>query len=156
MAFFTDMKRSLTETGKQVAQKTKELSDTVQLKAQLSREKEALNRQYAQIGKRVFEGANAADEEAYTADFALIRESLKAINELQDKLSTLEGFIHCPECGAKIEKSATFCSRCGARIAESKPEDSDIDIIDTDEASGEAEDEKNGGSCTCEAVRDGK
>ena len=47
MAFFTDMKRSLTETGKQVAQKTKELSDTVQLKAQLSREKEALNRQYA-------------------------------------------------------------------------------------------------------------
>lgn len=46
------MKRSLTETGKQVAQKTKELSDTVQLKTQLSREKEALNRQYAQIGKR--------------------------------------------------------------------------------------------------------
>ena len=53
MAFFTDMKRSLTETGKQVAQKTKELSDTVQLKTQLSREKEALNRQYAQIGKKV-------------------------------------------------------------------------------------------------------
>ena len=47
MAFFTDMKRSLTETGKQVAQKTKELSDTVQLKTQLSREKEALNRQYS-------------------------------------------------------------------------------------------------------------
>ena len=63
MAFFTDMKRSLTETGKQVAQKTKELSDTVQLKTQLSREKEALNRQYAQIGKKVFEAANGADEE---------------------------------------------------------------------------------------------
>lgn len=94
MAFFTDMKRSLTETGKQVAQKTKELSDTVQLKAQLSREKEALNRQYAQIGKKVFEAANEADEEAYTAEFTLIRESLKTIDELQDKLSTLEGFIH--------------------------------------------------------------
>ena len=105
MAFFTDMKRSLTETGKQVAQKTKELSDTVQLKTQLSREKEALNRQYAQIGKKVFEAANEADEEAYTAEFTLIRESLKTIDELQDKLSTLEGFIHCPECGAKIEKA---------------------------------------------------
>ena len=77
MAFFTDMKRSLTETGKQVAQKTKELSDTVQLKAQLSREKEALNRQYAQIGKKVFEAANEADEEAYTAEFTLIRESFR-------------------------------------------------------------------------------
>lgn len=54
-----------------------------------------MNRQYAQIGKRVFEAANAVDEEAYSAEFALIRESLKTIDELQDKLSTLEGFIHC-------------------------------------------------------------
>ena len=142
MAFFTDMKRSLTETGKQVAQKTKELSDTVQLKTQLSREKEALNRQYAQIGKKVFEAANEADEEAYTAEFTLIRESLKTIDELQDKLSTLEGFIHCPECGAKIEKTSAFCSKCGAKIAETKPEDDDIDVVDTAEASENAGEEK--------------
>ena len=133
MAFFTDMKRSLTETGKQVAQKTKEFSDVVQLKTQLSKEKEAVNRQYAQIGKKVFEAANAADEDAYTAEFALIRESLKTIDEIQDKLSTLEGFIHCPECGAKIEKAAAFCSKCGAKIAEAKPEDDVIDVIDTEE-----------------------
>ena len=142
MAFFTDMKRSLTETGKQVAQKTKELSDTVQLKTQLSREKEALNRQYAQIGKKVFEAANEADEEAYTAEFTLIRESLKTIDELQDKLSTLEGFIHCPECGAKIEKTSAFCSKCGAKIAEAKPEGDDIDVVDTAEASETARKEK--------------
>ena len=121
MAFFTDMKRSLTEAGKQVAQKTKEVSGTVQLKTQISREKEAVNRQYAQIGKKVFEAANTADEEAYSAEFALIRESLKTIDELQDKLSTLEGFIHCPECGARIEKTAAFCSKCGAKIAEVMP-----------------------------------
>ena len=142
MAFFTDMKRSLTETGKQVAQKTKELSDTVQLKTQLSREKEALNRQYAQIGKKVFEAANEADEEAYTAEFTLIRESLKTIDELQDKLSTLEGFIHCPECGAKI--------------AEAKPEDDDIDVVDTAEASETAGEEKTDETCTCETVPDEK
>ena len=151
MAFFTDMKRSLTETGKQVAQKTKELSDTVQLKAQLSREKEALNRQYAQIGKKVFEAANEADEEAYTAEFTLIRESLKTIDELQDKLSTLEGFIHCPECGAKIEKTSAFCSKCGAKIAETKPEDDDIA-----EASETAGEEKTDETCTCETVPDEK
>ena len=154
MAFFTDMKRSLTETGKQVAQKTKELSDTVQLKTQLSREKEALNRQYAQIGKKVFEAANGADEETYTAEFTLIRESLKTIDELQDKLSTLEGFIHCPECGAKIEKASAFCSKCGAKIAETKPEDDDIDVVDTAEASETTGEEKADGTCTCEAVPD--
>lgn len=156
MAFFTDMKRSLTETGKQVAQKTKELSDTVRLKTQLSREKEALNRQYAQIGKKVFEAANEADEEAYTAEFTLIRESLKTIDELQDKLSTLEGFIHCPECGAKIEKTSAFCSKCGAKIAEAKPEGDDIDVVDTAEASETAGEETTAETCTCEAVPDEK
>ena len=154
MAFFTDMKRSLTETGKQVAQKTKELSDTVQLKTQLSREKEALNRQYAQIGKKVFEAANGADEGTYTAEFTLIRESLKTIDELQDKLSTLEGFIHCPECGAKIEKASAFCSKCGAKIAETKPEDDDIDVVDTAGASETTREEKADGTYTCEAVPD--
>lgn len=154
MAFFIDMKRSLTETGKQVAQKTKELSDTVQLKTQLSREKEALNRQYAQIGKKVFEAANGADEETYTAEFTLIRESLKTIDELQDKLSTLEGFIHCPECGAKIEKASAFCSKCGAKIAETKPEDDDIDVVDTAGASETTREEKADGTYTCEAVPD--
>lgn len=115
MAFFTDMKRSLTETGKQVAQKTKELSDTVQLKAQLSREKEALNRQYAQIGKKVFEAANEADEEAYTAEFTLIRESLKTIDELQDKLSTLEGFIHCPNAVQRLKRPLLSAANAAQR-----------------------------------------
>lgn len=72
MAFFTDMKRSLTEAGKQVAQKTKEVSDTVQLKTQISREKEAVNRQYApDRQEKSLKPPNAADEEAYSAEFAL-------------------------------------------------------------------------------------
>ena len=156
MAFFTDMKRSLTEAGKQVAQKTKEVSDTVQLKTQISREKEAVNRQYAQIGKKVFEAANAVDEEAYSAEFALIRESLKTIDELQDKLPTLEGFIHCPECGARIEKTAAFCSKCGAKIAEVMPEDAPVDVVDTAETAETAENETSNDTCACEAVPDEK
>ena len=156
MAFFTDMKRSLTEAGRQVAQKTKEVSDTVQLKTQISREKEAVNRQYAQIGKKVFEAANTADEEAYSAEFALIRESLKTIDELQDKLSTLEGFIHCPECGARIEKTAAFCSKCGAKIAEVMPEDAPVDVVDTAETAETAENETSDDTCACKAVPDEK
>ena len=144
MAFFTDMKRSLTEAGKQVAQKTKEAFRHRPVKGADLQRKEAVNRQYAQIGKKLFEAANEADEEAYTAEFTLIRESLKTIDELQDKLSTLEGFIHCPECGAKIEKTSAFCSKCGAKIAETKPEDDDIDVVDTAEASETSRRRKDG------------
>ena len=115
-----------------------------------------MNRQYAQIGKKVFEAANTADEEAYSAEFALIRESLKTIDELQDKLSTLEGFIHCPECGARIEKTAAFCSKCGAKIAEVMPEDAPVDVVDTAETAETAENETSDDTCACEAVPDEK
>ena len=120
MAFFTDMKRSLTEAGKQVAQKTKEAFRHGPVKdAALQGEGGGEPPVRADRQERSSKPQTQSDEEAYSAEFALIRESLKTIDELQNRLSTLEGFIHCPECGARIEKTAAFCSKCGAKIAES-------------------------------------
>ena len=81
---------------------------------------------------------------------------INTIKTFLDKLSTLEGFIHCPECGAKIEKTSAFCSKCGAKIAETKPEDDDIDVVDTAEASETVGEEKTDETCTCETVPDEK
>lgn len=156
MAFFTDMKRSLTETGKQVAQKTKELSDTVQLKTQLSREKEALNRQYAQIGKKVFEAANEADEEAYTAEFTLIRESLKTIDELQDKLSTLEGFIHCPNAVQRLKRPLPSAASAVQRSRRQNRRRTISMLSIPAESSETAGEETTAETCACETVPDEK
>ena len=53
-----------------------------------------------------------------------------------------------------IQKASAFCSKCGAKIAETKPEDDDIDVVDTAEASETTGEEKADGTCTCEAVPD--
>ena len=31
----------------------------------------------------------------------------------------------CPECGAANPKGAVFCSKCGVRLSEAKPQDED-------------------------------
>ena len=36
------------------------------------------------------------------------------IASLEDEIAELEGTRVCAECGAKVEKNAAFCSRCGA------------------------------------------
>ena len=63
MAFFDELKKGLSVTGQTVAQKTKEISETVQLKAQLNSEKDAIAKAYAAIGKQVFEAAEADEAE---------------------------------------------------------------------------------------------
>ena len=57
MAFLNDLSRGLKVTGQTVAQKTKEIGETVQIKSQINTEKETITRLYAAIGKQIFESA---------------------------------------------------------------------------------------------------
>ena len=115
-------KRGLTDAGKQVAKKTKEITDVMQLKAQISEEKETENRLYAAIGKQVFETASAEDEQKFFTEFGSIRKSLKKKEELEKTLAGMDGCIYCSECGARIDKNSVFCNKCGARVDKNKQE----------------------------------
>lgn len=120
MAFFSDLKRGLTITGQTVAQKTKEISETVQVKSQINTEKETITRLYAAIGKQVFEAAAEEDEKKFFTEFGSIRKSVNKIEDLEAQLTGMDGCIFCSECGARIDKNSTFCSKCGARIDKNK------------------------------------
>lgn len=120
MAFFNDLKRGLTVTGQTVAQKTKEIGETVQVKSQINTEKETVTRLYAAIGKQVFEAATEEDEKKYFTEFGSIRKALNKIEELETVLTGMDGCIYCPECGARIEKDSKFCSKCGKAIDKNK------------------------------------
>ena len=120
MSLFKDLGQGLANTGKQVAKKTKEITDTVQLKSQLATEKETIERLYASIGKQVFEAGEEEDEKKFFTEFGSIRKSMDKKKELEEELTSLDGCRYCPECGARIEKSSLYCSRCGAKIDKGK------------------------------------
>lgn len=122
MAFLDEVKRGLSTTGKRVAKKTKDISDSVQLKTQIASEKATIERLYTSIGKQVFEAAAEEDEKRFFTEFGSIRKSMKKKKELEAELTNLDGCFYCSECGARIDKHSVFCSHCGAKVDKKKQE----------------------------------
>ena len=116
MDFFTEMKRSLESTGKQVAKKTKDFSESLQLKSKIAAEKDALETMYRSIGRQVYEHATEEEAERFAEEFLSIQKTLKRKAELEEELAVLEGAVYCEECGAKLDRNPVFCSRCGSRV----------------------------------------
>lgn len=114
MTLLDEVKKSLAGTGKQVAKKTREITDTMQLKARIGAENEKIEKFCAEIGRKVFENAKEQDEERFAAEFEFIRGCLEKRDELEHQLADLDGSKFCSACGAKIDKKAKFCSHCGA------------------------------------------
>ena len=116
MAFFNDLTRGLKVTGQTVAQKTKEIGETVQIKSQINTEKETITRLYAAIGKQIFESGNEEAEKKFFTEFASINKAMSKIAELEASLTGMDGCIFCSECGARIDKNSKFCMKCGAAV----------------------------------------
>ena len=116
MTFLNELKRGLATTGVQVAKKTKELTDTVQLKAKIAAAKEAENKIYTEIGKKVYE--SGCEKEAFAEEFAALKDNIKKRQAFEEELWHLEKSRTCPVCGAKLKIDDLFCCRCGARVSE--------------------------------------
>ena len=121
MSIFDEVKRSISSTGKQVAKRTKEISDAVSIRSQINEEKENVAKLYATVGKKVFQNATEADEEKFFMEFTSIRSSLERKRELEERLTGMDGCIYCSECGARIDKNSKFCNKCGTRVDKNKP-----------------------------------
>ncbi len=120
MSIFDEVKRSISSTGKQVAKRTKEISDAVSIRSQINEEKENIAKLYATVGKKVFQNATEAEEEKFFMEFTSIRSSLERKRDLEERLTGMDGCIYCSECGARIDKNSKFCNKCGTRVDKNK------------------------------------
>lgn len=136
MAFFEELGKTLSDTGKEVATKAKALTETIQLKTQISAEKTKLEEAYAVIGKQFYE-ANVEPEEAYAKAYEAVRASRERIAALEIELTQSEGTRICAECGAKIPKNTFFCGKCGAPVKEA-PQKADTEDENAEEVEATA------------------
>ncbi|MEY8354848.1 zinc ribbon domain-containing protein [Lachnospiraceae bacterium 54-53] len=141
MAFFEELGKTLSDTGKEVATKAKALTETIQLKTQISAEKTKLEEAYAVIGKQFYE-ANSEPEEAYAKAYDAVRASRERIAALEIELTQSEGTHICAECGAKVPKNSFYCGKCGAPVkeADSEPETEEV-VPEEREQAASAEEE---------------
>ena len=117
MAFLEELGKTLTDTGKEVATKAKALTETIQLKTQISTEKTKLEEAYAAIG-RIYYESNREPEEAYTKVYDAVKTCRERIAALEIELTQSEGSRICAVCGAKVPKDSLYCGKCGAPIKE--------------------------------------
>lgn len=117
MAFFEELGKVISDKSKEAAGKVKDITGVIQLKTRLSSEKEKVNKAYIALGKAYYDKHEASVEEALSAEFEIIRTGLIKMAELEDEIAELEGTRVCAECGAKVERNAAFCSKCGASMA---------------------------------------
>lgn len=143
MAFFEELGKTLSGTGKEVATKAKALTETIQLKTQISAEKTKLDEAYAAIGKLFYE-TNSEPEEVYTKAYEAVRASRERIAALEIELSQNEGTRICAECGAKVPKSSLYCGKCGAPVKEAAQEQ-EAETVDFEEKASQEEDSASGG-----------
>lgn len=115
MAFFEELGKVITGTGKEVTTKAKALTETLQLKSQINGEKIKLEEAYAAIGKQFYE-ANMEPGEAYSKAYEAVRSIREQIAALEIALTQTEGSHVCAECGAKVSKDSAFCGKCGAAL----------------------------------------
>lgn len=118
MAFFDELGKAISDKSKVAAGKVKDLTGVLQLKTKLSSEKEKINKAYINLGKVYYDRHEASAEDEYAADFEAIRTGLIKIAEIEDEIAELEGNRVCADCGAKVEKNALYCSKCGTLMDE--------------------------------------
>lgn len=122
MAFFSKLTETLSDTGKVVAQKAKDVAEITKMNGQIATEENRINAAFVAIGKRFFEEAAGEISDEYINDFSVINESRAKIKELQEQIKDIKGVFNCPGCGAEVSTDSAFCSSCGAKIEQPKPE----------------------------------
>ena len=118
-ALFEEVGKTIAVTGREAARKAKEVTENVQLRAQLATEKSHLKELYAALGKWYYEKSQGklAEKEIHPEEELIhgIQSLLVRIAKMEEKLASAEEKQICPACGAKIDKDAVFCSRCGEK-----------------------------------------
>ncbi len=125
MAFIEELGKAIGSGSRKAANKVKDMTGILQLKSKLSAEREKINRAYISLGQAYYDKHERSIEEEFANEFKIIGAGLVKIAALEDEIAELEGARVCAECGSRVERSAMYCSRCGALMKENAPDPED-------------------------------
>ena len=132
MEFFNKLGKKASETYKVTAEKTGKLAKEAKLRMKMNENKSDIDDLYKQIGKKVYE-KHVKNEELNKKEE--LEEECTKIDVLSDEIEDilkeiliLKDMKQCPNCNTKVEKSAKYCSNCGAEqeIPQEEPEEAEV------------------------------
>lgn len=131
MAFLDKLGKTITNTGKDVAKKTKDLTETAKINAQLNSEQKKIEEIKFKIGDIYYSQYKDTPLENLIPLFNELDESYEKIELFKAQIVEIKGVVSCPNCGADLPDESAFCSKCGTKIE--KPLKSQDNVIETDD-----------------------
>ncbi len=144
---------TITETGKNVGEKTKQVGNTAKLNAKIISSERAISENYTLIGKYYYDMYKENPDAEIADAVNAVTASLETIEEMKDQLLALKGLVKCDKCGANCPIEDAFCGKCGAVLEKPEPvveeevveeaaeEKADIEIVVAEEAAEETTEE---------------
>ena len=135
---------TITETGKNVGEKTKQVGNTAKLNAKIISSERSISENYTLIGKYYYDMYKEKPDADIAEAVNSVTASLETIAEMKEQILALKGLVKC-SCGANCPIEDTFCGKCGAKLEKPEPiveekteeaseEKADIEIVVAEEA----------------------
>lgn len=112
---------TISETGKTVGEKTKQVSSVAKFNAKIISSEHSISDNYTILGKYYYDTCkdNPAEEVAETVNS--ITASLETIADMKNQILAIKGMVKCQDCGAECPFEDTFCGKCGAKLEKPEP-----------------------------------
>ncbi len=98
MAFFDELSRTLSDKGKEAAQKAREAAGVLQMKAQIASEKSKLKELYGAVGVLYYKKHRDEEDTEFGDLFREIGNVLTNVAAMEEKVQKMEGARVCPDC----------------------------------------------------------
>jgi len=139
---------TITETGKNVGEKTKQVGNTAKLNAKIISSERSISENYTLIGKYYYDMYKENPDAEIADAVNSVTASLETIAEMKSQILAIKGLVKC-SCGASCPIEDSFCGKCGAVLEKPEPvveeevveeaaeEKADIEIVVAEEVAAE-------------------
>ncbi len=116
MGFFDTVVDTVTNAGREVGDKAKELAETTKIKNEIAAEKRKIKEEYEKIGRLYVKEFKDRPNPLFVESVNKIAASEKLIADKEAELDDAKVFKVCPNCGAGMSAESKFCSKCGQEV----------------------------------------
>lgn len=123
-SFFENIKTAIKKAGRTVSDKTREVTQSAKLSAEINGAKANMENAFAELGKKYYSISGSSPDPELAELCSKIDGFKKVIAEKELELKKVKGERICHECGKTVtDKTAVFCPFCGMKMEDDAGEE---------------------------------